>query len=389
LRPSPAEPEGDGGRRLHVLFFTSSLGGGGAEKHLVRIANHLDRERFRVSVAVSRGGGAYEAELAPDAAYHPLSAGRMLRALAPLRALVRRERPDVVCSLMDHANCAALAATAGLRGAPPVVACVQVSPAMELLRNVTRGKRTLVAAMRGLYPRAGGVVAISEGVRRELLDIVPGVEERIRVIYNAGVDEQMLAMGAEPFDPPPGEGPVVVACGRLTEQKGFADLLDAFALLRRALPARLWIVGEGELRGELEARAASLGIADHVWFAGFQRNPYRVMRAADVFALSSIFEGFGNVIVEAMAVGLPVVATDCPHGPAEIIRDGDTGVLVPPADPAAMAAALERVLRDAALHGRLRAGGERRAADFDAGPIAAEYGRFLASVAAAASVGAR
>jgi len=383
LPPRSAEPGEDGGRPLHVLFFTSSLGGGGAEKHLVRVANHLDRGRFRVSVAVARGGGSYEPELAPDAAFHPFPGGRMSRAVAPLRALVRRARPDVVCSLMDHANCAALAATAAMRGAPPVVACVQVSPAMELRRNLTWGKRALLAGVRGLYPRAGGVVAISEGVRRELLDIVPGVEGRTRVIYNAGVDEEVRALGAEPFDPPPGEGPVVVACGRLTEQKGFADLLDAFAALRRALPARLWIVGEGELRGELEARARRLGIADHVWFAGFQRNPYRVMAAADVFALSSLWEGFGNVIVEAMAVGLPVVATDCPHGPAEIIRDGETGVLVPPADPAAMAAALERVLRDEALRGRLRAAGGRRAADFAAGPIAAEYGRFLASVAAA------
>jgi glycosyltransferase involved in cell wall biosynthesis len=383
LAPHSAEPGGEGGRPLHVLFFTASLGGGGAEKHLVRVANHLDRGRFRVSVAVARGGGSYEPELAPDTVFHPFPAGRMSRAVAPLRALVRHARPDVVCSLMDHANCAALAATAGLRGAPPVVACVQVSPDMHLRRNVTWGKRALLAAVRGLYPRAGGVVAISEGVRRELLDIVPGVEGRTRVIYNAGVDEQMLAMGAEPFDPPPGEGPVVVACGRLTEQKGFADLLDAFAALRRALPARLWIVGEGELRGELEARARSLGIEDHVWFAGFQRNPYRLMGAADVFALSSLYEGFGNVIVEAMAVGLPVVATDCPHGPAEIIRDGETGVLLPPADPAAMAAALERVLRDGALRARLRTAGGRRAGDFAAGPIAAEYGSFLAAVAAA------
>ncbi|HSU17092.1 glycosyltransferase [Longimicrobium sp.] len=375
-------PEPRAEERLHVLFFTASLGGGGAEKHLVRVANHLDRGRFRVSVAVARGGGSYESELAPDVAFHPLPGGRMARAPLALRRLVRRLRPDLVCSFMDHANCVALASTAGLRGAPPVVAGVQVSPAMEFLRDPDWRRRALLRAIRALYPRAAGVVAISRGVEDEVARVVPRVAPRIRVIYNAGVDDEVMRLAAEPFEPPPGEGPVVLACGRLTEQKGFSTLLDAFALLRRTVPAaRLWLVGEGELRGELTAQAAALGIADAVWMPGFRANPYQLMRAADVFALSSLWEGFGNVIVEAMAVGTPVVATDCPHGPAEIIRDGKSGLLIPPSDAGALAGALARVLGDGALAGRLREAGRARANDFAAPAIAAGYGRFFQAVA--------
>jgi glycosyltransferase involved in cell wall biosynthesis len=374
--------------RLHVLFFTSALGGGGAEKHLVRVANHLDRARFRVSLARVRPGGSYEAEVAPDVEMHAVGGGGMAGAVLPFRALVARLRPDVVCSVMDHANCVALAATIGMRGAPPVVACVQIPPGIELGRTRRPAARALLAAIPRLYPRAAAVVALSHGVRRDLERLAPRAASRISVLYNAGYDDAVLRLagdGAGPV-PPAGEGPAIVACGRLTEQKGFDVLLDAFARVRAARPARLWLVGEGPLRAQLQAQAERLGIADAVWFAGFQPNPYRLMANADVFALSSRWEGFGNVVVEAMAVGTPVVSTRCPHGPDEIIADGRDGLLVPVGDPGALADGLLRVLGDAGLHASLAAAGRARARDFAAPAIAAAYGRLLE---AAAGQGAR
>jgi glycosyltransferase involved in cell wall biosynthesis len=172
-----------------------------------------------------------------------------------------------------------------------------------------------------------------------------------------------------------------VGCGRLTPQKGFADLIDAFTRVRAVLPASLWIVGEGEERGRLERQIRRLGLTDSVRLLGFRRNPYQYLAAADVFALSSRYEGFGNVVVEAMACNTPVVATDCPYGPAEIISDGLNGVLTPPADAEALSQAIIRVLKDPSLQRRLAERGRIRSQDFTAPKIADVYGDLLWRVA--------
>jgi glycosyltransferase involved in cell wall biosynthesis len=368
-----------------VMFFTSHLGGGGAEKHLVRVAGHLDPDRFEVTVVAARGGGVYESELPAHVRLLSLGTPSMLGAIGPLRALIRRERPDVLCSVMDHANCAALLATRLLPGAPPVVACVQIPAAIELRRTPGKAARVLRQLIPRLYPRAAAVIALSEGVRRDLEAWIPALRGRVEVIYNAGVDPGVVALGKERGALPtvPAGEPVLVACGRLTEQKGFTHLLNALAEVRRHVPAHLWLVGEGPLRDALREEAARLGVGDAVWFAGFQRNPFQYMAAADIFVLSSLWEGFGNVLVEAMALGTPVVATACPHGPDEIITHDETGCLVPCGDPAALAREILRVLRDPALAQRLADAGRSRAQAFAAPRIAAAYGDFLARIASA------
>lgn len=368
--------------RVHVLFFTSALGGGGAEKHLVRIANALDRDRFRVSVAVARGGGSYEGELAADVGYHPLPGGRMRSAALPLRRLLARERPDVLCSFMDHANCVALLASRRLPGAPVVVAGVQNPPSSSLNAVPAPVRGALRAGMRALYPRADAVVALSAGVGHEMERMIPGVRGRVAVIPNAGMDGAAEPPSAAPARPA-GEGPVLVACGRLVPQKGYPVLLRALARVRERVPARLRILGEGPLRDELGALARELGVADAVSFEGFRPDPARFMAAADVFVLSSEYEGFGNVIVEAMAAGAPVVATDCPYGPGEILEGGRHGLLVPPGDAERFAGAVLRVLGDDALRERLRHAGAARARDFAPAAVAAGYGRLFHDLLAA------
>jgi glycosyltransferase involved in cell wall biosynthesis len=366
-------------QRKRLLLFTTTLGGGGAEKHVARLANQLHAGDFEVAVAVVRGGGSYEREVDPSVRLHVLGTGRMIAAIGQLRALIREVRPDLVFSVLDHASCVALAATMGLRNAPPVVAGVQSTPSIVHARGGMRS-RVVLRLMPLLFPRAAAVVAISEGVKQDLLSVVPRVADRTHVIYNVGLDaavKQMIDM-QPPVDLPGLSGDrLLVACGRLTEQKGFSDLLDAFALLRRQHRLRLWILGEGELRPELERKAERLGLRDHVWMPGFVSNPYALMARADVFVLSSLWEGFGNVIVEAMASGAPVVATDCPHGPAEIIRHERNGLLVPVQDPQAMCSAIDRMLRDDGLRERLRDAGERRSEDFTAEKIGARYGAFF------------
>lgn len=365
--------------RVHVLFFTTSLGGGGAEKHLVRIANHLDRERFLVEIAVARSGGSYEPEVRAGTTLYSLETRRTPNATLPLRKLASKLQPNIICSVMDAVTAVAVGSQVGLREKAPVVGCVQVPPTIHMSRSgiTGRGLRMLLPAV---YRRTDQLVALSAGVAEDILRIEGRVRDRVTVIPNACTDARVQDLADEALPFPPGEGPVIMACGRLTPQKGFAYLIQALAIVRKQVPARLWLIGNGRLRAELESQVRDLGLGDQVWFGGFQTNPYAFMKRADVFVLSSLYEGFGNVIVEAMSVGTPVVSTACPYGPDEIIEPGVSGVLVPPGDPKALADGILGVLRDPAYATSLSAQGRRRALDFSSEEIAASYGELLWNV---------
>ncbi len=383
-----ANGNGDGPGRLSVLFVTTALGGGGAEKHLLRVANHLDRERFRVSLAVVKPEGEFEGALAGDVRKFYLNAARKgsttlraLRSVGPLRRLVRSERPDLVFSVIDLANLLNVYAARGVEPRPLVVLGVQTPPSIAYDSPHPVAK-LILRLMPRMYPSADQVVAISKGVAADLASLMPLTRGRVTVIHNAGVEPDVREMARESLssDELP-DGPLIVACGRLKPLKGFAHLIDALAEVRKSVPAHLWIVGEGEQRAALENKIARLGLRGCVRLLGFQRNPYRYMAAADLFVLSSHFEGFGNVIVEAMACGTPVVATDCPYGPREIIEDGENGLLVKPASAASLARGMLRVLRDEELKHRLASKGLERARDFEAQSIADEYGELFLRIA--------
>jgi glycosyltransferase involved in cell wall biosynthesis len=383
-----ATGNGDRAGALSVLFVTTVLGGGGAEKHLLRVANHLDRGRFRVSLALVKPEGEFEPALAPDVKkFHlnPRREGsttvRALQSVAPLRRLIEAERPDLVFSVIDLVNLLSVYAARNAEPRPKVVLGVQTPPsiAYDSWHPVSK---LILSLMPRMYPSADAVVALSKGVAEDLAALVPRTRERVTVIHNAGVEPDVREMAREPLpaDERP-DGPLVVACGRLKPLKGFAHLIDALAEVRKTTPAHLWIVGEGEQRAELERKIERLGLKNRVRLLGFRQNPYKYMAAADVFVLSSLFEGFGNVIVEAMACGTPVVATDCPYGPREIIRDGENGLLVEPASADSLARGISRVLADGELKRRLASNGLERARDFEAESIAGEYGELFLRIA--------
>ena len=383
--PSPTHPD-EAGRSLapaKILFFTASLGNGGAEMHLLRVINALDRTHFAPSLALAQRGGAYETAIAPDTPLHGLnppgvksSTVRMVRAIAPLRQLIATEQPDLVCSVLDHANLAAVLACRGLKTRPKLLLSVQNSPYAQYHRAWHPMDRGLMVLMARLYPEGDRIIALSQGVADEFQTLLGAKCPPISVIYNAGLDER-VEQGAQAVhlaDDAPHATPLIVACGRLHDQKGFPDLLRAMAKVRQQVPARLWIVGEGPQRPLLERMIRQLGLTDAVQLLGFQPNPYQYMAAADVFVLSSRYEGFGNVVVEAMACGTPVVSTDCNHGPAEILEQGKHGILVPPGDPEALAKQLVRVLTHPQLRERLARQGLARSRHFHASAIAQHYG---------------
>ncbi|MYE01256.1 MAG: glycosyltransferase [Alphaproteobacteria bacterium] len=365
--PPPAAP----------LFFLSDLDGGGAQRTTINLVRHWPEDRTRPVLAVARAAGPGRPWLD---GIHPvdLGAGRLRRAFLPLRRLIRRRRPELVYSTMVGANIVAATSVIGLRRPPLLVARET---------NSHRARGDLSRAQRGAagwaYRRAAAVVALSEGVRGELVEDCRLEPERVVTIHNpVDVDDfQKRARGsARPW---PGEGPMVVAAGRLVRQKGFDILLRAFAQLRTK-DARLAILGEGSDREALMRFADELGVAERIVMPGHVADIAPWLAHAAAFALSSRWEGFGHVIVEAMACGAPVVAFDCPHGPADIIEDGRTGVLVPPLEGDALAAALDRVLGDGEFAQRLRAAGRPAAMRFSAPAIARAYAGLFDDLCAAA-----
>lgn len=369
--------------RARVLIFTLRLGSGGAEMQALRIANHLDRERFDVSFAVMRGHGSYESALAADVPLHVLDGRGLVAKTRSLRSLISKAAPDIVCSFLEVPNLMASWACLLLRRRPHLVACVQAPPSITWQSG--RWATVIRTLVGRYYARAERIIAISNGVADDIACIAPGAGAHTTTVYNAGVDERVEAGAAEALDARDKRpvGPLILGCGRLVEQKGFPYLLDAFAITRERIPgAALWIVGEGPQQPALERQIEALSLSQSVRLLGFKDNPYRYMAAADLFVLSSIFEGFGNVVAEAMACGTPVVSTDCPHGPGEIITDGVNGLLVPPRDPQALADAIVRVLEDPALAKRLAEAGRARSRDFGSPIIAEGYAKVFEAVLA-------
>lgn len=372
-----------------ILFFVPDLGGGGAEMHVLRLINHLDPQHFVPVLAVVRCGGSYESRLRPG--IRLVECGRrslpsaFLRAFSSvprLRRLLDEEKPDLAIGYVDHAF-AVLSRAARGRPGIRVIGGLQ-NNLDQVLRSLPRWAGWwLRGEILRAYRDCHAVIALSQGAADTLARLVPGTAAKTHVIYNAGYDATVLTALQESPEVPLPPDPVFVACGRLTAQKNFPLLLHALAQVNRQRPANLLLLGDGPLRSALEAEAAQLGLADRVVFAGFRRNPYAFMHRATAFVLSSDYEGFGNVVTEAMACGTPVVSTDCPHGPREILESGKWGALVPVGDAVSLAAALLAVLADPAA-ARLKAdAARRRATDFEAGAIVRQHESLFSRLTAA------
>lgn len=336
--------------RPDIAIFGSFRATGGTYRRLTNQIHVWDRLGYRVDLVAFRDGVMFYADEMPASVrfVHLRTHGKLPTLFALWRYLAR-ERPRVVLSIMHLGNIV-LARCARLPGVRSRVFLSVPNTYGESGKAASpMRRRQKFRQIRRLYPRADGVIAVSAGVRRDLVETVGLRGARLHTIYNGSIGHDLAARARAAVDHPwltRHDHPVFLAAGGLRLQKDFATLLQAFARVRAHRRARLIIIGEGPERTNLEALIDELEIADDVDLPGFVTNPYAWMAKADVFVLSSRWEGLVNVVAEALGVGVPVVATDCPSGPREILADGRYGRLVPMADPAALAAAMEATLDD-------------------------------------------
>ena len=330
-------------RTSRVAILLPDLRGGGAERLNLVLAEEFVRAGHEVEFALLQARGELLSEAEARFPVRSLGCTRMRQAPLRLARYLRERRPDALLAAMwPLTGIAGLAARLSGYHGRLVASEHNDFRWMPSIKGYERWG--LKRFGRRIYAPCQKVVTVSDGVAESLGAVAGLFRDRIEVIHNplrpmtpdAMTDEDRRAL-----DGWLASDTRLIAVGTLKPQKGYDVLLRAFADLRRRRDAQLLILGDGPLRGDLEALARDLGVADSLWMPGFRPNPATFLEHAHVFVLSSNWEGFGNVIVEALAAGVPVVSTDCPSGPAEILAGGKYGRLVPVGDPGAMAQAIE------------------------------------------------
>jgi glycosyltransferase involved in cell wall biosynthesis len=312
--------------------------------------------------------------------YEPMSVSfkKILRYAKAIKKTARQEEAQCLIGIMHTGSFYVSAAKDIFRLKPPHIGTIEGN--ITAYFNSEERSPTLLekSLLWYLLRRPSMIVVPSAGVKNDLVKNFGVSGEKISIIYN-GIDiNQVREMSKETLDTPSAyHGKTIMTSCRLNAQKDFVTLLKAFREIRGNIEARLIIIGDGELRDEIISTAKSLEIEKDVTITGFQRNPFAFMKTADVFVLSSFFEGFGNVIVEAMALGIPVVATDCPSGPAEIIQNGVNGLLVPVMDYHRMAEAILSVLTDETVRKEFAFKRMERAEVFQMNDMVESYRRLI------------
>ena len=300
-----------------IALFAPSLHGGGAERVMLDISAELVRRSQPVDLVLVKAEGHYRGMVPEGVRLVDLDSHRTATSLLKLVGYLRRERPVALLSTLAHASVIALGAKLMLRGRVRVVPRIANTYGEELASGSFKHRQAL-GLLKLLLPRADAIVCVSHGVADDLRMAVPAASDSIETIYNPVVSSDLFEKASAPVDHPWFNGedtPVILSAGRLTKVKDHATLLRAFAEVVDSRPARLVILGDGAERDNLLQLAGSYGIAQQVDLPGFKVNPFAYMSRSDVFVLSSRYEGFPNVLVQAMACGTPVVSTDCRSGP--------------------------------------------------------------------------
>jgi len=326
---------------------------------IANLASGFAERGFEVDLVLVNTKGELLFDLSPKVHLVDLRASRVLTSLPRLVRYLRKTPSRVLVSALDHANVIAILARYFSRVSTRIVISVHapLSLSMGNSMELYGGSRIMPHLVRTFYPRADMVVSVSQGITCELRERFGVHLKKSTTINNPIIDSRLYDLGNDTVSYPWFEqqhSPVILAVGRLSQEKDYPTLIRAFNIVREKKAVKLLILGEGPERAKLENMIGELGLIQDVELPGYVNNPIACMKRASCFVLSSLFEGFGNVLVEALAMGCPVVSTDCPTGPTEILEHGQWGSLVPVGDHEAMAGAILTNLQNGNIYDNSR-----------------------------------
>lgn len=364
-----------------ILMVYSNLGDGGTQRQRSILSKELCK-RYQLSLALFQNIQLFEfygdiIDIDAPTSRNPLvSFKNMFKRIRKLHEIIIRLDPDIIFSSSVISNMVCLITKKFYKIKKPLVITFNNSVEKKSEDMGIKGPISTFFNVR-LSRYADRVVTVSKVLEEEVIGM-GFLKEKTLTIYNGLDFSEMNEKADEPVEDKysgffSDTSPIIVSVGRLSAQKNYTMLIDSFARLRGEKDARLVIIGDGEEYEALSARCRKLGISDYVLFTGWVKNPYKYLKQSDIFVLSSLWEGFPNVLLEAMALGLPVISTDCPTGPNEIITNDDVGVLVPVNDIDALFHRMKDILSDKNLWKKLSLNGKKRAMDFSIEKKAKEY----------------
>lgn len=357
-----------------IAFFLQSLVGGGAEKSVVNLANYYVTQGIDVDIVLVTKTGAYLKILDKRINVIDLKKSRSILSVFVLRNYLIKNQPDVLMASVVHTNIVMVLAKLCLF--KKIETRLLVNQVNHLVYSLTQGRKEKLRDVFKLkiiacfYSLVDGVISMSQGVEVNLLSYGSIKKSKSTFIYNPVINDEVLSLSNQTIDK--FEKKTFIAVGRLVKQKNFTLLIDAFAKVKEKTDAQLIILGEGELKLELEEQIKTLNLKD-VHLLGFVDNPFSYMKQSDVLVLSSLWEGFGNVLAEALALGTQVVSTNCPSGPSEILKNGQYGFLVESDNVNALSGAMMQALKNPIDKKTLI----ERSEDFRIEKIADQYKKFL------------
>lgn len=355
-----------------LITLTDPEFAGGIGRGIVNLASEFISLGYRVHVVTDTLESPYFDYLHNEVGIFHLKTSHTIGGLPYFGAYLFRNRPDILVTPVVRHTILALRSKIMTGTSTKIYAGIHstYSRAFQLLNAKKRSRR--IKLLKKYYPLCEAVITVSKGVAEDFRILTGISPDRLITIHNPMTTDEISVLAREEVDHPwfgKDSPPVLLGVGRLTLAKNFPLFMEAFDIVRSKIPCRLMILGDGDLRETLEIRAASSLYRHDISLPGHKNNPFAFMSKAAVFVLSSSWEGFGNVLVEAMATGTPVVSTDCPHGPREILADGEYGPLVPPDNAEELAAAILDLLLNPTPRDLLIEGSER----FNAKAKAIEY----------------
>lgn len=370
-----------GNSGIKVLFVLPRMVSGGVERVTLSLAREFREDGIDCSLALRKAHGELLDEAQSLMPVHELAAGGMQQFIPALTRLLRDLQPSHVITAFNDISLLTLIALKQAKSSARLVHGIHNTHAIIAARPNFTGKarhyvENRMAAF--VYARADALVAVSEGIRQEAIHDFGVASARVSTIYNPVVSAADIRTGRHD-DKAESRTVKLVSIGRLTHQKGYDVLIQAMAFVATDRPWQLEIYGNGEDQEALAGLIKQQGLQERIRLCGYTADPFSSMAAADIFVFPSRYEGLGIVLVEAMACGLQIVASDCPHGPAEILKDGQLGLLVPPENPRALAEALVSAIER--RHYIAPALLQARAMDFTLTTAARQWEQLLQSLA--------